>query len=307
VVTLSRPYYRLEFPIGTSDGIGAGAYSLELWGEAGVLLFHRLFEPTGYDDDPEEGPLHFRELVPWQEGTQRVVIKREDTVLHVTDVSPHAPQVTLLEPNGGEYWPPFGEQTVTWMGQDMDGDSLHYTLQYSTDGWETWKAVALDLTDESYVLDAGLIPGGEAALRVIASDGVNTAQDASDDVFYVEGKPPFAQVLYPLDGSTERPGHVVMLEGSATDLEEGPLMDGSRFTWHSSLEGHLGVGRRLYIDHLSPGWHTITMSVNDSDGFVSEDSATVLIGHELYLPMTGRSMPTFGSAACSASRQPAPE
>jgi len=70
-------------------------------------------------------------------------------VLHVTSVSAHAPQVTLLSPNGGEAWPPYGEHTVTWTGSDADGDPLRYILQYSPDGGATWQAVAVNLAGAS--------------------------------------------------------------------------------------------------------------------------------------------------------------
>jgi len=68
-------------------------------------------------------------------------------------------------------------------------------------------------------VDAGTLAGSAAArIRVIATDGVNTALDDSNGVFSVAGKPPRAYILYPLDGSLHEPGKPVILEGDATDL-----------------------------------------------------------------------------------------
>jgi hypothetical protein len=77
-----------------------------------------------------------------------------------------------------------------------------------------------------------------------------------------------------------------VLEGTGTDLEDGPLTDDTAFTWSSSLEGELGVGRRLYFDDLLPGQHTVTLTVRDSDGFTVQESISILIGSRVYLPLT---------------------
>ena len=285
-VTLTRPFYRIILPAGTSDEPGEGPYGLELQDTAGTPLFIRHFDTLPDSVDPMSGTIYFHEIVPWQAGTARIVIKEGQTVLHITYVSANSPQVTLLSPNGGELWPPYGEQVVTWAGSDADGDPLRYVLQYSPDGGITWKAVATNLVGESYTLSAGRLAGSETALiRVVASDGVNTSQDESDGTFTVEGKPPAAHILYPMDGSAFSSGSPVVLEGAGADLEDGPLSDDALFTWSSSLDGELGVGREMSFDDLSPGRHIITLEVADSDGFVGEDSVSISIGHQVHLPL----------------------
>lgn len=285
LVTMTRPFYRLMYPAGTSDDPGEGPYALELQDASGTPLFTRYFDTVGDTYGIGKGMGYFREKVPWQAGTARIVIKEGQTVLHITHVSANEPEVTLLSPNGGEFWPPYGEQTVTWTGSDADGDPLRYALVYSPDG-DTWKAIATNLVGESYTLDASRLAGSETArLRVVASDGVNTSQDDSDSTFTVEGKPPEVYVVYPLDGSVVPPGRLVVLEGAGTDLEDGPLTKDADFTWWSSLEGELGVGRQLYFDDLMTGQHTITLEVADSDHFISQASVSILIGHRVYLPI----------------------
>jgi hypothetical protein len=290
LVTITRPFYRFTSSAGNDDA-GEGSYTLELQDAGGAPLFTRYFDTVGDSEHPVEGSGYFRQVVPWQAGTARIVLKEGQTVLRITHVSANPPEVTLLSPNGGEFWPPYGEQTVTWTGSDADGDPLRYALVYSPDG-DTWKAIATNLVGESYTLDAGRLAGSETArLRVVASDGVNTSQDESDGTFTVEGKPPEVYIIYPLDNSIVPPGRMVVLEGAGTDLEDGPLTDDPLFTWSSSLEGELGVGRELRFDDLRPGWHTITLEATDSDRFVSQASVSILIGHRVYLPLILKSYP----------------
>jgi hypothetical protein len=288
LVTMPRPFYQRTYPAGTHDGTGSGTYALELQDGDGEPLFTRYFDTHGDTLHPLQGRA-FHEVVPWQIGTARIVIREGDTVLDVSHVSQNAPRVTLLSPNGGEAWPPHGQHVVSWTGSDPDGDPLRYGLSYSIDGGETWKGVAVNLTEESYTLDAGMLAGSETALlRVVASDGVNTSQDESDAPFTVEGKPPRPHILYPRDGSILPSGRPVILEGSGFDLEDGPLTNDAHFTWSSSLEGELGVGRELYFDALAPGWHAISLAVRDSEGFVGEETVSVFIGQQIYLPLLMR-------------------
>jgi hypothetical protein len=286
LVTMTHPFYRDMLPAGTSDGVGQGAYSLALQNAGGTPLFTRYFDTIRDPDNPAIESIYFRQVVPWQPGTAAIVIRQGQTVLASITVSAHAPQVTLLSPNGGESWPPYGEHLVAWSGTDDDGDSLRYDLLYSPNGGATWRGLASALTGTSYALDASRLPGSQQALlRVVATDGVNTGQDTSNATFAVEGKPPTAMIVYPIAGQRFEPGRPVILEGSGTDLEDGPLSDDMRFRWRSSIEGELGIGRKLFFEDLLPGRHVITLEVADSDGFISQDSVSIFVGRLLYVPL----------------------
>ena len=284
-ISQMTPFYRVMLPEGSSDAPGMGQYALELQDAGGAALFTRRFDlDTGHSDSPNAGS--FFQIVPWQPNTARVVIRHGQTVIHAETVSAHAPKVALLYPNGGEQWAPNSDQTITWEASDADGDALHYVLQYSVNDGGSWTAIATDLTGASYALNASVLAGsGQARVRVLATDGVNTAHDASDAAFTVEGKPPAALIFDPVAGQTFLPGAALVLDGSGTDLEDGPITDDSRFRWRSDLEGDLGVGRRLFYEDLLPGWHTITLAVTDSDHFVGESSVTVFIGRQVHLPV----------------------
>ncbi|MCX6032881.1 MAG: DNRLRE domain-containing protein [Chloroflexi bacterium] len=285
-VTMARPCYRFS-STSSAGGAGQGRYTMELQDAAGTALFTRRFDTVGDSQDPVEGMGYFRQTVPWQPGTARIVLKEGQQTLHTIAVSDTAPKVQLLSPNGGESWPPYGEHTITWTGSDADGDPLRYELLYSPDGGTIWRGIAANLDATSYSVDAARLPGSETALlRVVATDGVNTGQDTSDAAFAVEGKPPAALIVYPVAGQVFLPGRPIVLDGSGTDLEDGPITDDTRFRWRSSLEGDLGVGRRLFFEDLLPGRHVLTLVVMDSDRFVGQDSVTVTVGYPLYLPLT---------------------
>jgi hypothetical protein len=285
-LSMSRisPFYRVMLPVGSSDEPGTGLFTLTLENAQGTPLFARHFDVSSpISDDPAVG--NFMEIVPWQTGTARIAISQGQTEIYAQTVSAHAPTVTLFSPNGGESWPPYSQQAITWKGDDADNDPLHYVLQYSPDNGDTWQALATDLTGTSYTLDVSTIPGGEQALlRVIASDGVNTAQDESDATFTVADKPPEVGIFSPAAGSVHSPGTLLSLEGFATDLEDGPITADAQFVWQSDRDGELGRSRQLDIDTLSPGWHTLTLQATDSDHATAETSIAILIGTRIYLP-----------------------
>ena len=290
-VRTEDPFYRVMLPTGTDDEQGQGEYALELRNAQGQALFVRHFDVAQTIAMTSAGSVSgtegvFQEIVPWQSGTTRVVIRHGPQEIFSAKVSAGVPQVTLLSPNGGEHWPPYSEQTITWTASDSDGDPLYYTVLYSPDNGTTWSAIATNITATTTTVDVAALPGGDAArIRVVASDGVNTARDDSDRAFSVEGKPPEAMIISPAAGTVVAPGAPLRLEGAATDLEDGFITDDTRFRWTSSVIGELGVGRQLTLDDLPPGWHTLTLAVTDSDGFTVAASVDVLVGQRQYLPV----------------------
>jgi len=82
----------------------------------------------------------------------------------------------------------------------------------------------------------------------------------------------------------ERRAQTILL-GRALDAEDGSL-DAGAFVWASDLDGTLGTGDDLTVRDLSPGWHTITLEVTDSDGQTGVDSMTIFVSRErAYLPL----------------------
>ncbi len=257
---LSYTLKRLFLASGNYDS-GTGDYSLELRGALGEALFTRYFAPL----NPDPGsPGQFHEIVPFVPGAARIVLKHGSTVLNDSAVSAHSPEVALATPNGGE----FLAETyhVAWNASDADGDPLTYDLLYSKDGGQSWAALAVNLTTNSYDWNTAKAPGTTNGLiRVLASDGVNTSQDDSDAVFTVAAKSPEVGILSPNDQATFVAERLVILDGEAYDAEDGSMPD-SALTWSSDKDGELGTGRKVSSDSLSVGAHVISLVAVDSAG-----------------------------------------
>ena len=143
-------------------------------GSGNVLLEQPL---VSLEAPPHEGvPSHqlFLELTAFPIEATAVRIQSQGRVLVQRNVSPNAPQVELLVPNGGEILTaPF---EIRWEARDADGDPLTFSVLYSPDNGATWRALRIGGTSNNLVLDNfGALAGSEEALfRVVANDGINT-------------------------------------------------------------------------------------------------------------------------------------
>jgi hypothetical protein len=189
---LLEPCYR--FADSTVDGTpgDTGNYSIVLLdGQSNVLQrvgFNMSFSMSvDYlgTTNPECAPFAFR--VPYNPQTKSIQIRNViDDVLVTRQVSPNTPTANVTFPNGGEVLTAGTNQTISWQASDSDGDELAYIIAYSQDGGGTWTPIALDLNETSYVWDtSGLETGSNYLVKVIATDGINTAEDASNSTFTI--------------------------------------------------------------------------------------------------------------------------
>ncbi len=81
-------------------------------------------------------------------------------------------------------------------------------------------------------------------------------------------------------------GVTIDFSASASDIEDGVY--NNEISWHSSINDFLGNGANLSVSTLSPGAHTITVSVTDSGGLPASDEVviTVLDAPPIDLPPT---------------------
>ncbi len=83
---------------------------------------------------------------------------------------------------------------------------------------------------------------------------------------------PVVAISAPAPGATIAESTTVVLQGSASDAEDGSL-DGSAVVWSSDRDGELGTGDALTVPTLSAGNHQLSFSASDSRGRTS--TATV--------------------------------
>ena len=283
-----------------------GEYSIILANRSGTRLAEYPFTPrvkghmeqdpsdaacasTAAASPPAESAYVF-EFVPWDADTARVSIWHGTRELAGRNVSPNPPTVRVIYPNGGEVLT--GESfAVRWSAGDADGDSLTFTVLYSTDGGKTWLTLATGIRETSYVVDAKVLAGSKAALvRALASDGVNTTPDQSDATFTLQGRNPLVSIFQPTAGAHFAPDDVFVLAGDAYDPEDGDL-DDLALIWESDRDGQLGNGGLLTLaaQNLSPGRHIITLTAADRDGQIGMAAVEVFVGQsQVYLPLVLR-------------------
>ena len=126
----------------------------------------------------------FAYKIPYVEGTTKIVIKKNDIALADKEISPNAPNVILLSPNGNEIL--YGKRIITWLGDDADGDTLFYTIFVSPDNGVTWEPIAGNIITTNYLWDVSTLPkGSQYKIKIIATDGINVGQDSSNNSFSI--------------------------------------------------------------------------------------------------------------------------
>ena len=91
--------------------------------------------------------------------------------------------------------------TARWSAHDDNDDDLLYAVYYRGLNEQRWKLLKNKITDRYYSFDSGLMPDGEYAVRVIASDAPSHApEDAltatkDSDAFTVDNTPPLIESL----------------------------------------------------------------------------------------------------------------
>jgi hypothetical protein len=280
-------FYQEQYPVGSYDTPGTGAYRLELQDTQGDILFTRFFDQTAPEwIDVGAAPIHFFEIMPLAPGTSKVLVKQDATTLGQVLVSPNPPQLTLIQPQPGVV--SSNTLQIAWTGSDLDGDEIEYMVEYNADGGLTWRTLASSLVDSTLTVKTEDLPGSnQARIRVLASDGLNTST-VDSGVLVVATKMPWVSILTPHDGVVLQPGQPVHLSGIAQDREDGPL-DGAALTWTLDDSTAIGTGTQLTLFSPPTGWHEITLTADDNTGSKASTSVSVFVGHQVYLPLTVRS------------------
>lgn len=256
-------------PTGTSDQIGAGDYSIVLRAADGLPLFTRQFNPLTHESDDFGGIF---EIVPYFADTARIDIMHGGEMMATRPVTVNPPSIHFSSSPSGVFSEP---AALGWGGFDPDGDALSFDLQYSRDDGTTWQTLATGLHATSLDIDPADLGGTQSGrIRIIASDGVNVAQDDAAPTFVVAGKLPQVAIVSPPPVTSMPAGTALLLEATGSDLEDGVLPNSS-LHWSSDRDGLLGTGQ-FVVAKLSPGVHSITVTGHDSDGNVARDTISVI-------------------------------
>jgi hypothetical protein len=204
-------------------------------------------------------------LVAYDEPAERLRFLFDDHVVHEAPVEPAGPQIRLE-------WQPRpsmdGSHEINWTARQPTGAPLWFLPLYRF-GDNQQRPLGLPQRESSLTIDFDDLPGGEACVvRIVASDGVNTAVVDSDPFFVArKGRRPL--ILAPDDGATLSAGDPLTLAGQILDLEVGGEST-SDLRWASSRDGELGTGATIDVI-LSGGTHAITAEIDGGteDAFIT--------------------------------------
>jgi len=283
-----------------------GDYAVELRDSANATLYSQPFtvnfeseydahseQPQAPADAPPFPPdptskVDVSFILPWMDTATSVVLVHLGTVLDQRAVSSNPPQVFITNPSVPEVWLPGSTHTLNWQGLDLDDDALRYSVFYSNDNGANWVLLQSELDGTSFDVNVNDLAGGsDVRFRVLATDGLNTGLDETDEAITIPNQAPQVTILNPAPGGIYPPGSLVVLTGMATDFEDGTLPDES-LVWSSDQQGGLGVGPSVPLNTLAAGQHIITLTTADSLGIFSSASVTITIAYSLHLPLMVR-------------------
>ncbi|HTP10545.1 MAG TPA: hypothetical protein VMP08_19965, partial [Anaerolineae bacterium] len=240
--------FRLSTMPTTTLPIGS-QYCLNLTNASGGALAGYCFNADFADDtDAPADAMHFSLVVPDPSGLNKIelVSAADGTVLATRSARSQPPSVTVTYPSAAGLTLS-GPVTVTWVPTNPGGYTLAYQVLYSNDNGATWMGAGTHATGSSEVIDFSALPGTQGAsglIKVLVSDGFDSAEGVSANPFTVGNKAPAAFILSPSTGASFTVGPQIALIGSGVDLEDGALGD-TRLSWASNKDGALGTGRVL--------------------------------------------------------------
>jgi len=173
------PWYLLE--PGEWEAPPAGPYRLVFLDSAGDEIIGYAFssattlQPAGRSgwDLPADTPAPFALKVPFPAATARIQIRRnsDGALLAERTLSAAPPAITIIPPVSTTWT---GPQPIAW--ESDPGQTRHFLVQVSTDNGATWEAQAINLPGTVFTLEtASLLNTTQALVRVLATDGLNTA------------------------------------------------------------------------------------------------------------------------------------
>jgi hypothetical protein len=258
-----------------------GDYRIRLLSAGNTQLADYAFTPNPSE---ESQALGFDQVVNFVAGTRTIQIVRtsDSQVLASYAVSANSPVISNVVLQAAPS-PVTGVVTLGWTASDPDGDALSFDIFYSRDNGATFQPAKMGATGASTQLDTSVLGGsGTAILRVVASDGANTAE-ASSVPFTMANKPPQPYILTPGDATHIHYGQLVNFSGMAFDVQDGTVGAGG-LVWKNAAGTSLGTGPLISLDSLPVGDNVITLSATNSVGQLASASVTVIVDDDLNLP-----------------------
>ena len=275
-----------------SNPKGGNPYVVRLLDVAGAPLSETPLDVLNIMDDDTDDDVGFAQYINYDNLTAHVEIASDSTPLNDRPVSAHPPVLTL-----GSVAIVGHTLSLTWNCTDEDGDTLLYTVQYSSDGGANYSSRASNYPYTTYSTDTDYLTGTtNARLRVIATDGVLTDMEETPS-FTIPRHAPFVTIGGIREGDRIPFGTPPVLVGTAWDTEDGRLPD-DELNWNVQFYYGIipmpfltGTGNSLTMDDLQPGFFRAALTATDSD----DNTGNAVVNFEV-LPLTvpdGPSVPVL--------------
>jgi hypothetical protein len=258
-----------------------GGYIIRLLNAQNGTLVDYPFTPQ---QSAESQLLGFDQVVNFVAGTRKVQIVKQNggQVLASQPISANPPTIGNVALQGAPS-PVSGVVTLGWSASDADGDPLTFDIFYSRNNGATFQPVKMGATGASTPIDTAQLGGsGTAILRVVASDGVHSAE-ASSAPFVMASKPPQPYILTPGDATHIHYGQLVNFSGMAFDAQDGTVGAGG-LIWKNAQGTIIGGGPLLSLTDLLVGTNHIALIATNSAGLSANTSITVIVDDDLSLP-----------------------
>ncbi|MBU0512220.1 MAG: hypothetical protein KKD28_07920 [Chloroflexi bacterium] len=177
------------------------------------------------------------------------------------------PEVTLTSPNDGITI--MAGEAFTLTGSATSGYAINEYIWTSDSLGNLGSGVSVPIV--AYDL-------GEHIITLTAVDAQLRASSASVRISInpPENALPLLSITWPPDGGKFQSGQPVILSGSGTDPEDGPLLP-DKLAWESDLDGSLGVGTPFTMTGLSPGNHLISLQGTDDHGLTGQTAVQITV------------------------------
>ena len=241
-------------------------YRLRLIGDPGAAPLDE--RPVAFvaSAEGDRGSLIFVQALPDLGTATKMQVLSGGRVIAEVAASPNVPVIALGVPAIDSTNHTIG---LTWTATDADNDPLLFTVQFSPDNGTNWLTLKVNDPDTALAIPTTHLHGGDqCVLRVLATDGFNTAV-AQTDAFVLPKNSPTITISRLTAGQRVVFGSPQAVRVFAYDAEDGSIGSDS-IAW--SLSGGLnqsGKGTEPILADLPPGPCTLVVTATDSDGNIS--------------------------------------
>jgi len=193
----------------------------------------------------------------------------DTSTVTITGTVNNIPAVTITAPANNSSFVQGSSITFTGTATDTEDGNLDASIEWSSnrDG-NLGTGASINRNNLSVGIHT-------VTASVTDGDGATDSKTRTVTVTAPPNDDPVVTITAPANNSNFVQGSTITFTGTATDTEDGNL-DAS-IEWSSNRDGNLGTGASINRNNLSVGIHTITASVDDSDGATDSKTRTVTV------------------------------